>query len=30
MHHLKEQNGKVDFKRLNETIKEYNQRGYRW
>ena len=30
MHHLKEQNGEVDFKRLNETIKEYNQRGHRW
>ena len=24
VHHLKEVNGKLDFKRLNETIKEYN------
>ena len=30
LYHLKEQGGKVDFKRLNETIKEYNQRGRRW
>jgi len=26
MHHLKEANGKLDFKRLGEVIKEYNQR----
>ncbi len=26
MHHLKEASGKLDFKRLNEVIKEYNQR----
>lgn len=25
--HLKEQNGTLDFKKLNERIKEYNQRG---
>ena len=30
LHHLKEQHGKVDFKRLNETIKEYNRRGRQW
>jgi bifunctional DNA-binding transcriptional regulator/antitoxin component of YhaV-PrlF toxin-antitoxin module len=26
MHHLKEANGKLDYKRLNEVIKEYNNR----
>lgn len=26
MHHLKEANGKLDFKRLGEVMKEYNQR----
>lgn len=26
MHHLKESKGKLDFKRLNELIKEYNNR----
>lgn len=27
VHHLKEVQGKLDFKQLNETIKEYNNRG---
>ncbi len=27
VHHLKEVNGKLDFKMLNETIKHYNSRG---
>jgi len=27
VHHLKERNGKLDFKLLNEVIKDYNQRG---
>lgn len=29
LHHLKEANGKLDFKRLNELIKEYNSRNKR-